>query len=337
MADPFLFLLREPAVHNELSLSGSQMAQLAELNEQFDGTLLASRNMPADQAREKVAAAISTSRQRIASLLDDRQRERFQQITYRARGVSFVLLPEASEQLKLSEQQQRAIAQIVRNSLVSIQDLQQQVFEGTMTPHDAEQNFAAARKDEQLKVLEQLDPEQRQRLVGMIGPAFDPAQLGRVTFRAPELSSTGTWINSQPLQLSSLRGKVVAVHFWAFGCINCIHNYPWYKQWHQDYADRGLVIIGIHTPETTAERDVERVREKVQQETFKFPIVIDNDNSNWNAWGNSVWPSVYLIDKQGRLRYWWHGELNWQQAGGQKLMAQRIEELLAETGIPANR
>jgi hypothetical protein len=92
------------------------------------------------------------------------------------------------------------------------------------------------------------------------------------------------------------------------------------------------VIIGVHTPETQTERQADRVRKKVKEAEFTFPVVIDNDKTNWNAWGNSMWPSVYLIDKQGRLRYWWYGELNWKEAGGQKIMATKIEELLAEEG-----
>ena len=86
----------------------------------------------------------------------------------------------------------------------------------------------------------------------------------------------------------------------------------------------------MHTPETQKEREPDRVREKVKEAEFTFPVVIDNDKKIWNAWGNSMWPSVYLIDKQGRLRYWWYGELNWKEAGGQKIMEAKIEQLLAE-------
>ena len=91
-----------------------------------------------------------------------------------------------------------------------------------------------------------------------------------------------------------------------------------------------MVIVGVHTPETDAERVVASLRNKVEEEKFEFPVVVDNDKRIWDAWGNSMWPSVYLIDKQGRLRYWWYGELNWNEAGGQKIMADRIEELLKE-------
>lgn len=86
----------------------------------------------------------------------------------------------------------------------------------------------------------------------------------------------------------------------------------------------------MHTPETSTERRVDRVRANASDRKLTFPIVIDNDKANWDAWGNSMWPSVYLIDKKGHIRYWWYGELNWKEAGGQKIMAKRIEELLAE-------
>lgn len=88
--------------------------------------------------------------------------------------------------------------------------------------------------------------------------------------------------------------------------------------------------MGIHTPETNAERNVATLRSKVEKEGFDFPVIADNDQGNWDAWGNSMWPSVYLVDKRGYLRYWWYGELNWKGAGGQNTMQQRIEELLAE-------
>lgn len=72
------------------------------------------------------------------------------------------------------------------------------------------------------------------------------------------------------------------------------------------------------------------MRKKIEEEHFTFPVVADNDEAIWDAWGNSMWPSVYLIDKQGKIRYWWYGELNWNGAGGQTIMGRRIEELLAE-------
>ena len=92
------------------------------------------------------------------------------------------------------------------------------------------------------------------------------------------------------------------------------------------------MIVGVHTPETNRERDTSNVREKVKEAEFRFPVVVDNDKGIWNAWGNTMWPSVYLVDKKGYIRYWWFGELNWQGAEGEKIMRGRIEKLLAESG-----
>jgi hypothetical protein len=86
----------------------------------------------------------------------------------------------------------------------------------------------------------------------------------------------------------------------------------------------------VHTPETAHERDLNSLKQKGAEAEFKFPVLVDNEHGNWNAWGNSMWPTVYLIDKQGYVRYWWLGELNWQGAEGEKILRRRIEELLTE-------
>ncbi len=111
-----------------------------------------------------------------------------------------------------------------------------------------------------------------------------------------------------------------------------MRNYPWYKGWEKKFDGEDFTILGIHTPETSAEREPANVRANVKEVGFSFPVLIDTGKKTWNSWGNSMWPSVYLIDKQGRIRYWWFGELDWNQAGGQKLLEQRIRELLDEDG-----
>jgi peroxiredoxin len=90
------------------------------------------------------------------------------------------------------------------------------------------------------------------------------------------------------------------------------------------------VLLGLHTPETSREREVENVERDARDSGLTFPILVDNERHNWDAWGNSMWPSVYLIDKQGYIRYWWYGELKWQGAEGEKQLRSRIEELIAE-------
>jgi len=107
-------------------------------------------------------------------------------------------------------------------------------------------------------------------------------------------------------------------------------NYPVYLDWQERFRDRDAVILGIHTPETAAEQKSAAVTTKADRAGFEFPVLIDGTKANWNAWGNTMWPSVYLVDKRGYLRYFWRGELKWQGATGDQWMQERIEELLAE-------
>jgi len=154
----------------------------------------------------------------------------------------------------------------------------------------------------------------------------------RLKGQAPELEERPgeEWINSEPLKLSDLRGKVVVLHFWTHGCINCVHNQPHYKAWHEKFAKKGVTLIGVHTPETEGERQIENVRKSVEEKGLKYPIVIDNDGAIWKAWDNRWWPCTYLIDKKGTVRYRWDGELNWKGAKGEAAMRKKIQELLAE-------
>ena len=120
----------------------------------------------------------------------------------------------------------------------------------------------------------------------------------------------------------------MVVHFFAFGCSNCINNYPWYREWHDAFQGQDVALIGIHTPETQTETDNNLLRESLEHRELKFPVAVDKDKKMWTAWYNGIWPSVYIIDRQGRVRYWWYGELDWQGAGNQKVARKQIEELL---------
>jgi thiol-disulfide isomerase/thioredoxin len=146
---------------------------------------------------------------------------------------------------------------------------------------------------------------------------------------APEFPAGAPWLQGGPLKLTELRGQVVVVHFWTNGCANCIHNYPVYKSWQEKYAGKDLTIIGVHTPESAGEADAAVVSAKARANGLKFPIVLDNDSRIWKIWGNRYWPAVYLVDKAGRVRYRWEGELHPESAAGKRFSA-RLDELLAE-------
>lgn len=146
--------------------------------------------------------------------------------------------------------------------------------------------------------------------------------------RAPEFTGVTEWLNSKPLKLAGQKGKVVVVHFWTNGCINCIHNYPHLRAWQDRYKDeKKFLIVGIHTPEFAAEKDVKRIKARMEKNKLTFPVAVDNEGANWKAWGNRYWPCVYVVDKTGAVRQRWEGELGDE---GYKKMTKLIDELLAE-------
>lgn len=144
-----------------------------------------------------------------------------------------------------------------------------------------------------------------------------------VGMKAPDITNP-TWLNSEPLRLADLRGKVVMVEFWTFGCYNCRNVEPYVKQWHQKYADQGFIIIGVHSPEFSHEREIDNVRRYIKDHDIRFAVPIDNDFSTWNKYGNRYWPAMYLIDKRGIIRHVRIGE------GGYQDTEATIRRLLAE-------
>ncbi len=144
-----------------------------------------------------------------------------------------------------------------------------------------------------------------------------------VGMKAPEIANE-SWLNSAPLRLADLRGKVVMVEFWTFGCYNCRNVEPYVKEWYRKYMDQGFVVIGVHSPEFRYEHDVESVRRYLAEHYIRYPVPIDNDFSTWNRYGNRYWPAMYLIDKRGTIRYVRIGE------GGYEEMERLIQSLLAE-------
>jgi thiol-disulfide isomerase/thioredoxin len=125
---------------------------------------------------------------------------------------------------------------------------------------------------------------------------------------APEFVGIDKWLNSEPLSLGRLRGKVVLVDFWTYTCINCINTIPYVKTWNQKYKDQGLVVIGVHTPEYPFERDTDNVKTALKRFNITYPVAQDNRYSTWTAYNNKYWPAFYLIDKKGQIVYSHFGE-----------------------------
>lgn len=151
------------------------------------------------------------------------------------------------------------------------------------------------------------------------------------THRAPT-----DWINSPPIELASLRGKVVLIDVWTFECWNCYRSIPWLKQVEQKYSGQGLQLIGVHTPEFKHERERAAVEGKVKEFGIKHPVMMDNDFSYWNALKNRYWPAYYVIDRQGNIRGYYVGEMHAGQPQARAVEA-KIEELLREPAASGDK
>ena len=147
---------------------------------------------------------------------------------------------------------------------------------------------------------------------------------------ALEFTGISGWINSEPLRMADLRGKVVLIDFWTFTCINCIRTFPHLKEWHAKYADKGLVVVGVHSPEFLFETVRSNVEQAVYDFGIEYPVAQDNLLNTWQVFGNRSWPGKFLVDKNGVIRFQHFGEGQYAET------ERRIRELLSETGVSLN-
>ncbi len=145
---------------------------------------------------------------------------------------------------------------------------------------------------------------------------------------APEIIPGGEWFNSEPLKLSDLKGKVIIIDFWTYSCINCQRTFPYVRKWYDKYKDKGLVIIGVHSPEFEFEKSKENVSQAIADFELTYPIVQDNDFATWRAYRNRYWPAKYFIDKEGYVRYTHFGEGDYDNS--EKVIQQLLEEIDAQ-------
>ena len=130
---------------------------------------------------------------------------------------------------------------------------------------------------------------------------------------APEFAGISAWLNSPPLTLESLHGKVVLVQFWTYSCINCVRTLPYVTKWYDTYKDKGFVVVGVHTPEFAFERETANVETAIKRFGIKYPVAQDNQYRTWRAFENQYWPAAYLIDRSGKIVVTHFGEGNYQQ------------------------
>ena len=133
------------------------------------------------------------------------------------------------------------------------------------------------------------------------------------------------WFNSKPLKLEDLRGKVVLIDVWTYGCWNCYNSFPWLRGVEEKFADQDFTVIGIHTPEFEREKDPEKVAERIEHFELHHPVMMDNDKAYWRALNNRYWPAYYIVDKKGNIRDAFIGETH---EGDRR--AKKIEKVIAK-------
>ena len=150
------------------------------------------------------------------------------------------------------------------------------------------------------------------------------------TVRAPEIGRV--WLNSPPLSIRQLRGKVILLDFWDYTCVNCVRTLPYVQAWHDHYKDHGLVVIGVHTPEFTFAQYEPNVERGVREFGLTYPIVIDSNYELWKTFANRYWPTKYLIDKEGYLRWAHFGEGAYVET--EQMIQELIREIVPDAELP---
>lgn len=324
---PMTILLRSKTVHRELGLSATETNEVENVVSEIDLPLWRLRDLPPQKRNEAAAPLINQLRNKLARILSDRQLERLNQLVWQARGIDVILEPQVALRLNLSPEQTGRIRTLLNISYNKITSLQNNAELNSETHRAA--YLQKLQAETQRNILAVLNSYQQSIFSTLMGRPFDLSQVRSIACKAPEFE-IDTWLNSPPIKLSELKGKVAVVHFYAFGCGNCIRTLPYYNDWYKNFPKSSFYIIGIHRPETKQERNIEKVRDKASKARMEYPVAIDNDSLAWDSWANNIWPSIYIIGKNGFVRYWWYGELNWRGAESEKFMKERIRELIDE-------
>jgi thiol-disulfide isomerase/thioredoxin len=325
---PITSLLRDRQVRDELGMSTAQIDAAEQVICDADLPLWCLRDVPVQQRNETAAWLIRQLRQGLAQILSPPQVERLDQLAWQAEGIAAVIEPDVASGLDLSGKQNSRIHMLLSTSYVKLA-----TFYKSDASLSESRRSAYVRKllDEAEKnVLAVLSNSQRRTLGKLMGRPFNLSHVRIIACKAPEIQADA-WINLPDGTTLNPAGKVTVVHFYTFGCGNCIRTLPYYNRWREHFSSSVFQIIGIHRPETEQERDIDKVKKRATEADIQYPVAIDNDSRMWNTWANRIWPSMYLIDRNGYVRYWWYGELNWQGAESERVLRDRIQNLIDET------
>lgn len=334
--DPLIPQLLLPTIHSKvvqqkLGLSTKQIDQLEEILRDIDRQWWPSRNLPIQQRREKIVELEELLWQKLSALFPVSLLKRLQQFELQAQGARLVLREDVADALQLTPVQRDEFRSSFKQfDKQRVELTKQNQPESDPNPDsNSDQQLAEIDRKEVESSYALLNSQQKERLASLLGEMIDFGVVQRTFPLAPELIDTGEWFGNSTT-LGDAKGKVVILHFYAFQCSNCRRNFVHYNKWIEHFEDQPVMVIGIQTPETAAESDPGRVRDAATRDQFKFPVLIDVGKKNWEAWGNTMWPTIYIIDRNGYIRFWWQGELNWQGAEGDRVIKDLVNQLLIE-------
>lgn len=323
-----------PAIHSlevqdALDLDEPERTWLESQFRELDGTWWQARNLPPEKQLQAVADVEAKLMARLKERLNEQQRARLEQLVIQAQGSRALLRQDVATRLALTASQKKQLSDLVSTTVALQNKLDEQRKSGADVS-ELQKQWQEQLKLEQESSVRLLDQSQRTTWLQVIGTPVDLTKAQRVYPMAPDFAKSSEWLGRSPGSMADLQGKVVVVHFYAFQCINCQRNFNHYNSWNEQWAGQDVVVVGIQTPETPAEQDVVRVRQALEKDGFQFPVIMDSDHANWKAWGNTMWPTVYVVDKRGYIRTWWQGELNWQGATGDQRINEIVQQLLKE-------
>lgn len=326
--DPLIWLIRDSFIQDQIEAQPTQRAQLRSLSDEVDARIWPARNQGAATSLRVWNEQSQRVRDELPGILSEAQRRRLDEIAIRLLGLRAVQRRDFADRLELTAAQRSAFDKTfeeIQQHLAALRARREQ-GEDTVALQREQSDFVT---EKQTAILQQITREQRYEWRRAMGDELALDSIGYVDFRAPALAMDhAVWLEDEAQPYA--HRKVTILHFFACNCFNCWRNYPHYQRWHEQYSNRNVQVLGIHTPETNEERQIDFLRRKVAESELEFPILVDHRSENWNAWGNSMWPSVYIIDSRGRVRAWWIGELNWEGADGDKQLEAMIEKILAE-------
>ncbi|GAB5403112.1 MAG: redoxin domain-containing protein [Aureliella sp.] len=311
-------------------MSDTQVQKLEqELFSRIDGAWLRSRNLKPAKELEALAKLERVAYSWIIKNLDATQKSRLVQLEYNSQAFRALLRDDVAKELSLTDDQRAKYSELAQATDTAQFEFKKAVYSSTGASEDDQKALAEKINAERDGFKEIFQPEQIQSFVALTGDTFDTASLERIFPMPPELVDAKHWING-PVRLKDLRGKVVLLHFYAYQCGNCKANFDIYRRWHDQLSSKGVAVVGIQSPEVQSERDPAKVKAAAKEHNLRFPILVDVEKKNWDAYGTTMWPTVFVIDQKGYLRKMQMGELQWNGATYDKDIEQLVDKLLEE-------